>query len=224
MSERIERLKHLLSKYPEPWVIEKEPHPYNDGTKEFTHVRYKAKHLGHEVIVSIGNYVTPDLAELLVLLREGAIEFTTPPAVAVLEWQFTLKELDTLRQWFNIVDDFVPAYLEGSDRDLIKKIHSLLASPPPQNKDKPPQTDDLTYIFLTAQRKCWHHDTTGWKEEAFERFDYVECAIFSKPTADLTDRDRLRVESYGTPRQDFIWPDGFQIPLSAPPQNKGERG
>lgn len=68
-----ERLKELLAKYPEPWVIEKEPHNYNDGTKEFTHVRYVGSdRLGSPVTVSIGEHVTPDLAELLILLRESA--------------------------------------------------------------------------------------------------------------------------------------------------------
>lgn len=71
---KIDRLRQLLSKYPEPWVIEKEPHSYNDGTTEFTHVRYHAKtRIGsEEICVEIGSYVTPDLAELLILLRESA--------------------------------------------------------------------------------------------------------------------------------------------------------
>ena len=29
---RAARIKELIAKYPEPWVIEKEPHNYNDGT------------------------------------------------------------------------------------------------------------------------------------------------------------------------------------------------
>lgn len=76
-SERRERIKELLAQYPEPWVIEKEPHPYNDGATEFTHVRYRSKPKfaqGEEVCVEIGSYVTPDMAELLILLREHALE------------------------------------------------------------------------------------------------------------------------------------------------------
>jgi len=70
--ERSARIKALLAKYPEPWVIEKEPHDYNDGTTHFTHVRYRSAK--HDVTVSIGEHVTPDLAELLVLLREAAAD------------------------------------------------------------------------------------------------------------------------------------------------------
>lgn len=74
--ERKARIKDLLSKYPEPWVIEKEPHNYADGTSEFTHVRYYAKDRpyarGETMCIEIGSHVTPDLAELLVLLREAA--------------------------------------------------------------------------------------------------------------------------------------------------------
>jgi hypothetical protein len=36
MDERSKRIRELIAEYPEPWVIEKEPHGYNDGTKEFT--------------------------------------------------------------------------------------------------------------------------------------------------------------------------------------------
>lgn len=69
------RLAELLKQYPEPWVIEKEPHSYNDGTTEFTHVRYRTRSdwsKGKEVCVEIGSYLTPDLAELLILLRDSA--------------------------------------------------------------------------------------------------------------------------------------------------------
>lgn len=74
---RSARIKELIAKYPEPWVIEKEPHDYADGTKEFTHVRYRKRSewsKGEEYCVEIGSHVTPDLAELLVLLREAAAE------------------------------------------------------------------------------------------------------------------------------------------------------
>ena len=77
--ERLARIKTLIAKYPEPWVIEKEPHNYPDGTKEFTHVRYRRRPAwakGEEVCVEIGSHVTPDLAELLILLREAAVDFT----------------------------------------------------------------------------------------------------------------------------------------------------
>ena len=75
-AERRERIKVLLAKYPEPWIVEKELHEYNDGAKEFIHVGYRHKPAfakGEEVHVLIGDYLTPDLAELLVLLREHAL-------------------------------------------------------------------------------------------------------------------------------------------------------
>ena len=75
--ERKTRIAELIAKYPEPWVINKEPHNYNDGTKEFTHVRYeKADPRGNKHTISIGEYLTPDLAELLMLLRESALDLT----------------------------------------------------------------------------------------------------------------------------------------------------
>ena len=74
--ERKVRIRELIAEYPEPWVIEKEPHRYNDGTKEFTHVRvgYQQDHQGRKINILIGSYLTPDLAELLILLRESALE------------------------------------------------------------------------------------------------------------------------------------------------------
>lgn len=75
--QRRERISELLAKYPEPWVIEKEPHNYQDGTTEFTHVRYRSRRpwsRGEEVCIEIGSHVTPELAELLILLREHALE------------------------------------------------------------------------------------------------------------------------------------------------------
>jgi hypothetical protein len=72
--ERTARIKQLIAKYPEPWEIVKEPHNYNDGTTEFTHVYYKSQREFDDepITIMIGNCVTPDLAELLVLLRESA--------------------------------------------------------------------------------------------------------------------------------------------------------
>jgi hypothetical protein len=73
------RIRELIAKYPEPWEIEKEPHSYKDGTREFTHVGYRKRPnwaKGEEVHVMIGSHVTPELAELLILLREAAIELS----------------------------------------------------------------------------------------------------------------------------------------------------
>lgn len=80
--ERSARIRELVAKYPEPWVIHKEPHNYNDGTKEFIHVRVgyqtsPAFAKGERINVEVGSYLSPDLAELLVLLKEAATELST---------------------------------------------------------------------------------------------------------------------------------------------------
>lgn len=57
-----------------PWRIEQEPHDYPDGTTHFTHVRTTGYVQGEPVLVSIGNYLAPDLAELLVTMRNNLPE------------------------------------------------------------------------------------------------------------------------------------------------------
>lgn len=65
-----------------------------------------------------------------------------------------------------------------------------------------------TRIYQMAQRKGWHHDDlpAGWKEVAWERFDYVECGIFEKTTSKLTKEDKELVKYYGEPPHDWIEP------------------
>ena len=61
--------------YPdEPWRIEKEPHNCPDGTTHFNHVRQTAYISGAPLAVAIASHVTPDLAELLVLMRNNLPE------------------------------------------------------------------------------------------------------------------------------------------------------
>ena len=56
----------------EPWRIEQEPHKYPDGTMHFTHVVCTDSSVGDEPVkVGIGRYLSPDLAELLVLMRNN---------------------------------------------------------------------------------------------------------------------------------------------------------
>jgi hypothetical protein len=56
------------------WRIEKEPHDYPDGTTHFTHVRATAYVKGEPITVSISSYATPEMAELLVLMRNSLPE------------------------------------------------------------------------------------------------------------------------------------------------------
>jgi len=55
----------------EAWRIEQEPHDYPDGTTHFTHVRMTGHAGGESVRVSICSHVTPELAELIVLMRNN---------------------------------------------------------------------------------------------------------------------------------------------------------
>lgn len=78
--------------------------------------------------------------------------------------------------------------------------------------------DGQAYIFLTAGRKVWHHNLpNGWVEVAFERFNHVECGVFRKPVADLTDEDnRDWLEHFGEAGVEFVSPSGWQSPRLQP--------
>ena len=68
---RLETLHHQCGP-DEPWVIEQEPHDYPDGTMHFTHVvSFVRDGNGDVAKVVIGRYLTPPLAELLVLMRNN---------------------------------------------------------------------------------------------------------------------------------------------------------
>jgi hypothetical protein len=66
-----DQLEALSRRHREPWRIDEEPHPYNDGTKHFTHVRYTARLDSDPLDVEVARYVTPDLAELLCALHNN---------------------------------------------------------------------------------------------------------------------------------------------------------
>jgi len=76
IQQLLARLRELHKKcYPgEPWRIEKEPHNCPDGTTHFNHVRQTAYISGAPLAVAIASHVTPDLAELLVLMRNNLPE------------------------------------------------------------------------------------------------------------------------------------------------------
>ena len=64
---------HQKCRPAEPWRLEQEPHDYPDGTTHFTHV-VSTSHTtvtGEPVKIVIGKYLTPELAELLVLMRNN---------------------------------------------------------------------------------------------------------------------------------------------------------
>ena len=65
---------HQSSEPEEPWRIEQEPHDYPDGTTHVTHVRTTGYVQGEPILVSIGKYLTPNLAELLVTMRNNLPE------------------------------------------------------------------------------------------------------------------------------------------------------
>jgi hypothetical protein len=56
-----------------PWWIKKQPHDYPDGTTHFNHVLQRPG-AHSEFNVAIGKYLTPELAEFLVLMRNNLPE------------------------------------------------------------------------------------------------------------------------------------------------------
>jgi hypothetical protein len=70
-----------------PWRIEQEPHDYPDGTTHFTHVVSTSSDVGGEPVrVVIGKYLTPELAELLVLMRNNLPD--------LIEWAYAASNAD----------------------------------------------------------------------------------------------------------------------------------
>jgi hypothetical protein len=68
MHMMLNRLESLYTNNAEEWRVQEEPHNYPDGTTHFTHVLYTAYDVEENpMTIMIGRYVTPDLAELLVL-------------------------------------------------------------------------------------------------------------------------------------------------------------
>ena len=65
---------HKKCRPEEPWRVDLEPHDYPDGTMHFNHVRTTSHAHGERVTVTIGKHLTPELAELLVLMRNSLPE------------------------------------------------------------------------------------------------------------------------------------------------------
>ena len=63
-NELANRLEELGRHFTDQWRVDKEPHPYPDGTTHFNHVRFTTKYGGEDLQVVVASYATPDLAEL----------------------------------------------------------------------------------------------------------------------------------------------------------------
>ncbi len=77
------------------------------------------------------------------------------------------------------------------------------------SKQAPKQRKSKTArLYMTAGRKQWHHDPlpSGWNEIGWERFNYIECAVFEKTATRFTLADKELIEAYGEPDDDFIMP------------------
>jgi hypothetical protein len=74
--DRLAELSQIRSRkgLDETWRIEKEPHDYPDGTTHFTHVHTTGYVKEEAVTVVIASHVTPDLAEMLVTMRNNLPE------------------------------------------------------------------------------------------------------------------------------------------------------
>jgi hypothetical protein len=65
-------------------------------------------------------------------------------------------------------------------------------------------------IYLMAQRKAWYHEVPeGWENTHWERFDFIECGIYTKPIADLTETDKELWGWYGKEPDGWISPAGI---------------
>ena len=66
---------------------------------------------------------------------------------------------------------------------------------------------DNAFLYLQCARKQFNFEIPdGWTEIAFERFDYTECAVYSKPTSKLNGEDKRLVSIYGHKPTGWIEP------------------
>jgi hypothetical protein len=54
-NELANRLEELGRRHTDQWHVDKEPHPYNDGTEHFNHVRFTKKYEGGDLQVVVAN-------------------------------------------------------------------------------------------------------------------------------------------------------------------------
>ena len=67
-----DKLAHLGEGDNRQWRVEREPHDYKDGTTHFTHVVYDTTDgTGAPMKIHVGEYVTPDMAEMMCELHNN---------------------------------------------------------------------------------------------------------------------------------------------------------
>ena len=71
--------------------------------------------------------------------------------------------------------------------------------------------EEVTTLYVMCGRKAWHHgdDFDSWKLTHQERFEYVECYVFEKPTNELSEDDKELTEWYKEKPQGWIDPALF---------------
>lgn len=89
----------------------------------------------------------------------------------------------------------------------------------PPAPEKAATADPLwSYAYTICGRKRWHLEDLfdAWEEVAYERFDFIECGVFRKPTAALTDCDLEILKDYGEPGQGWIAPAKWAPAVARP--------
>ena len=75
------------------------------------------------------------------------------------------------------------------------------------NNPSSKSVEAVSTIYLMSARKQWDYGLPkGWKEVAWQRFEYVECGVFEKPTKRLTAEDKELLDSYGDIPEGWIQP------------------
>jgi len=145
----------------------------------------------------------PNVPELLE--KAGILKPTKPKRIRKGD---IVQITDELHEWYPAlviverlhaasVDSYIPASalygamelsLSVEQFELVGTAKIVRVLTPPQKEET--MTATISRIYLMSARKNWHHELPdGWKEVAWERFDYVECGVFEKPVSELTEND-----------------------------------
>lgn len=69
----------------------------------------------------------------------------------------------------------------------------------------------MAEIYVTQPRKAFYYEPpAGWIMTHHARFDFIECAIYSKPSTSLTDEDREEIEARGNRPQEWVEPSALE--------------